>query len=237
MKAPEKSVAEPWLLPAGRVVLEQRISTLLDAGGYGGHPFLGPDEPLPCCGECDQPLAFVAHFKAHERHWRFFYCFECNPWDDRDRKRGECVFDEMPEGAIRAREGQQLEAFAWNVLPVLSPPLLEDEDSIEGALPESYAAWIGAALEERGLEEASEVLQVFEAWGAWALPGTQVGGYAHPIQNEILPLCPECSGHMDLLVRLDTEDQVGLMWGDMGAVYLHACRAHPQQVHFNLQCY
>ena len=234
---PDKGIVERWLLPAGRVVLEPRESTALDPGGHGGHPLLAPNEPHPVCGECDTPLAFVAHFQAQGRHWRFFYCFDCQPWDDRDRKRGECRLDALPPLARRAEMGGALPPRAWAVEPVLSPPLPEDESSVDGPLPAVYANWISQALEDASPENAPDVQEAFAAWGAWAGPGTQVGGYPHPIQEDTAPVCPLCSRRMDLLVRLDSEDALGLMWGDMGAVYLHACRDHLEQVHFEMQCY
>jgi len=38
-------------------------------------------------------------------------------------------------------------------------------------------------------------------------------------------------------VQIDSEEEVQLMWGDSGCVYLFECATHPEKVELLLQCF
>lgn len=72
----------------------------------------------------------------------------------------------------------------------------------------------------------------------------QLGGHAMPIQNPVLdylPHLPDREGWR-LLMQIDSEEEIGMVWGDAGRVYLMIRRddltkARFDRVQLNLQCY
>ena len=231
----------PWLLPAARVALAPLPSrSMPDSPRYGGAPARPEGALWPTCNACAQPLAFVAQFRAQGRHWRFFYCQSCAPWSEAQRQVGLCVLESSSEGEPLAEAQPPRPSawvpHAWALAPVLSPPLLEDAPLLGSAWPEEYGRWLQEQAQTEDPDE-EETARVFASWGAWAGVGTQIGGYPHPIQSFGSTVCDRCSKQMPLLARLDSEEDVGTMWADLGAVYLWACPDHPEQMLFELQAY
>lgn len=242
----------PWLKPALRVALVRTDFPDPTGNRQGGEPWMRPHEPWPRCGVCAGALAFVAQFRQGNRLWRFFYCQECKPWSDEERRAGCCRLDgvpwedtqcsvparaEAPSGGLEPapwRPAVYPAAHAWALTEVLSPPLLGDQAALETPWPAAYGQWLDRLAQVEGPDHDASTA-VFASWGAWAGAGTQVGGHAHPLQDPIVIRCPDCSAVLPLLARLDTEPTAGWWWADMGAVYLHACPDHPHVVHVELQ--
>jgi uncharacterized protein YwqG len=100
--------------------------------------------------------------------------------------------------------------------------------------------WEGLEGYCESAEKLSCVLDEDEPWGnyqktVYKFIGeqklcSQLGGYAHWIQGNENP------GEEDfiLLFQLDSEEKVGLMWGDSGLIYIFY---NPKEMKFNLQCY
>ena len=49
--------------------------------------------------------------------------------------------------------------------------------------------------------------------------------------------CPRCDQLMEMFAQIDSEEEAGLMWGDVGCIYLFCCRRHPGEVRLELQCH
>lgn len=236
------AAVRPFLKVAGRVEL-QPLSPAAPAGmaKYGGDPARPSSLPWPVCGGCGGALSFLAQFHARDRFWRLFVCQACTPWDDEERRRGMVRLEHGPlsDASLPAQPSPHDTGWvphAWVVHPILSPPLAE-EDVAPRTLPAGYLEWLDTQGAQEDLAD-DDTAAVFASWGAWPGPGTQLGGYAHFIQSPpALPACPECARDLVLLARLDSEDEVNLMWGDLGAAYLHVCPEHPDVQHYEMQCY
>lgn len=249
--SPAPAPLRPQLLAAISPLLKQACRVELRAPApddppsqprYAGDPARDTGAPWPACGTCAQPLSFLAQFPAMGRFWRVFLCESCSPWSDEDRRAGQLVIEHDPlDGKPSTRQPAPAPSpwreQAWDLFPVSSPPLLSDEESLSVPLPATYRRWLEEQESQEDLAH-DDTAPVFASWGAWSGVGTQLGGYAHFIQSPPeLPDCPHCLGPLELLARLDSEDDVGLMWGDLGAAYLHACPRHPSVVHFEMQCF
>ena len=57
-----------------------------------------------------------------------------------------------------------------------------------------------------------------------------VGGYSHWIQGDNTP-----EGAV-LLAQIDSEHEAGIMWGDVGCVYLFLATGREPQISLTLQC-
>lgn len=109
--------------------------------------------------------------------------------------------------------------------PVRSTPHWED------ARPELA----GPGLGENTWEAYNAARQVFA-------PAPQVesrpGGWPDWSQGPEWPSCPGCGRRMRLIWQLDSEPDTGLMWGDVGRVYIFACPTpcSPQSLALVIQC-
>lgn len=235
-------LVRPLLLSAKRV--EVRPLSDKDEAGiakFAGDPARPSHLPWPACSSCETPMDFVAQFPAMGQFWRLFVCETCCPWSDAERRQGLARLEVAPmsDAQLPAQPSPAPSAWephAWVMTDVLSPPLLSD---LEAGLPvpQAYVDWLEEQESKEDPEE-DQTAAVFASWGAWAGVQSQLGGYAHYIQSPPqLDPCPECGQDLELLARLDTEDDVGIMWGDLGAVYLHACPRHPHVNHYELQCF
>jgi uncharacterized protein YwqG len=62
----------------------------------------------------------------------------------------------------------------------------------------------------------------------------KLAGYPHWVQgNEECPACPTCGRTMNqLIAQLESDDNVPVLWGDVGSGYLVQCLEHKDQVAF-----
>ena len=66
--------------------------------------------------------------------------------------------------------------------------------------------------------------------------GDKLGGWPHWVQGAEYPSCPECKQQMELLIQIDSEDNLPYMFGDVGCAHLTRCRNHPQVLAFGWAC-
>jgi uncharacterized protein YwqG len=64
---------------------------------------------------------------------------------------------------------------------------------------------------------------------------SQLGGYPKWVQGESTPIDDE-GNPMKLLFQIDSEDNAGLMWGDVGLIYVFYDKK-TEKIEFTLQCH
>ena len=69
-----------------------------------------------------------------------------------------------------------------------------------------------------------------------ARAGDKLGGWPHWVQGVEYPLCPTCGSPMELVLQIDSEDNLDYMFGDVGCAHLTQCREHPEQLGFGWAC-
>ncbi len=67
-------------------------------------------------------------------------------------------------------------------------------------------------------------------------PGDKLGGWPAWVQSVEYPSCPECGARMELVMQLDSEDNLPHMFGDMGCGHITQCAAHPHVLAFGWAC-
>lgn len=105
--------------------------------------------------------------------------------------------------------------------------------------------WEGIDLHCNDASKLSCVLNEDEPWESYQqivskLIGeqgyqSQLGGYPKWVQGESTPLDSE-GNPMRLLFQIDSEDNAGLMWGDVGLVYVFYDEKS-ERIYFTLQCH
>jgi uncharacterized protein YwqG len=109
----------------------------------------------------------------------------------------------------------------------------------------SLPDWEGLGLYSIESLNVSEKLNKKEPWEAYqsiveSLVGeqdyqSQIGGYPNWVQSESTP--KQIDGNpMKLLVQIDSEEKAGIMWGDVGLIYLFYDEV-TKKCEFTLQCH
>jgi hypothetical protein len=71
---------------------------------------------------------------------------------------------------------------------------------------------------------------------ARAAEGDKLGGWPSWIQGREYPACPTCGETMQLVLQLDSDDNVPHMWGDAGIGHITQCPTHLDVVAFGWAC-
>jgi hypothetical protein len=207
------------------------------ASKFGGIPYVEAGESWPQCPTCGKPLSFICQADLRQTAYRpacgacfftFFYCWECFPWSS----------DVVGQSVVRLyREPDERRAV---LLPLPGEVPQTAQCLISFVEDVSLPDWEGTSL---WCPEASDLAcRLDEEWpwetyhdAATAIVGEQeitsrVGGYPRWIQNEDTP------PGMDFLAQIDSEDEAGIMWGDVGSVYLFLSPDEPFRTALVLQC-
>ena len=110
---------------------------------------------------------------------------------------------------------------------------------------ESLPDWEGIDLYEKRTAKIAYILNDDEPWEAYdkvveKLIGeqdyqSQLGGFPRWVQGESTPKNSD-GEYMKLLFQIDSEDNAGLMWGDVGLVYAFYDE-ETKRTEFSLQCH
>ena len=96
----------------------------------------------------------------------------------------------------------------------------------------------------RRLSELGGALELLGANGgeppddveSFPLEGEKLGGWPAWIQGIEYPSCPLCDTQMALVLQVDSEKHVAMMWGDMGIGHVTQCPNHPDVLTFAWAC-
>lgn len=250
------AITRPFAVPAAHVV---RIDS--PSRSYlGGTPQLPLGAPWPSWR--DRPLGFLGRICLSDLHrtvpidWLpssgallFFYDIERQPWGFDPEDRGWTVIYDAHD---RRRPDESRPG------KVLLLPRLD----IGFRAIDSYPSWErhpikGLDLTDRELDELSKLTdEQFQD-----SPEHQVAGFPRPVQNDDMEL--ECqltsrglrdpddprasaleagAGDWKLLLQLDSDDDLGVMWGDVGMLYFWVREQDARAGHFEnawvvLQCH
>jgi hypothetical protein len=171
-----------------------------------------------------------APVRAGVHFFTFFYCWDCLPWGFDSEAPGEWV--------VRQYKNPQ----ASQAAIIAPPPTVVHASECEVSFIEklSLPDWEGAA---RWCSQAMELAAEMNSEAPWEvyreavqrIAGEQeiesrIGGYPHWIQGNGTP------DGATFLAQIDSEDQAGIMWGDVGCVYLFVSDHADTTVRLVLQC-
>lgn len=66
--------------------------------------------------------------------------------------------------------------------------------------------------------------------------GDKLGGWPAWVQSAEYPACPQCGEIMELVLQVDSEDNIPHMFGDMGCGHITQCPRHPSVLTFGWAC-
>lgn len=71
---------------------------------------------------------------------------------------------------------------------------------------------------------------------AFPYPGDKLGGWPRWVQGIEYPTCPDCGTNMALVLQIESERTLPIMFGDIGTGYLTQCLHHPTVLGFGWAC-
>jgi hypothetical protein len=256
---------EPWLAahrrPAWRPTVEKGEPAGEQARSkFCGRPWLTAGEAPPACQECGRPLRLFVQLDLAElpaelagRHGegvlQFFYCAggdgrpECSgddgwvPFSDR-----VSLVRIVPTGELAPAES------AGDVEPLPPSTIVgwerfddvpDPEDHDLAGLAASYdfaLRTVTLRCPEVGLDVTLGLDDLAVEDIARAAEGDKLGGWPSWIQGREYPACPTCGETMQLVLQLDSDDNVPHMWGDAGIGHITQCPTHLDVVAFGWAC-
>jgi uncharacterized protein YwqG len=189
--------------------------------------------PLTFVASLDLPslqAALPAPWLPSSGRLLFFYDAENQPWGFDPKDRGSWSVMHVDE------------AVAHNAASLSAPVLTRQAMTFEAI--DTYPSWERAEVQALELTDAeAELLSDGSVAVYRRLPMHQVGGFPQPVQGDQMELecqlvshglyCGDSSGYLSreatglragfadwrLLLQIDTDDGLGVMWGDAGVLY------------------
>ncbi|WP_010516934.1 DUF1963 domain-containing protein [Croceivirga radicis] len=206
---------------------------------FGGHPYFEKGEEWPK-GKNGKHLDFIFQvFNSPELELpksvelvQFFYDWDEFPWDTENEGWLVKIYGKVDK--------EQSEFIA-------KPKELEKSKFCEIKFKQTQTLpdWEGIDLFGKDASKLSCVLNEDEPWDSYdqivtKLTGeqdyqSQLGGYPKWVQGESTPKDKD-GNPMKLLFQIDSEDNAGLMWGDVGLIYVFYDEKS-ERVEFTLQCH
>jgi hypothetical protein len=205
-----------------------------------GSPWLPDGVAWPSCPNCEQAMQLLVqldldslpeHAPSHGPGLaQLFYCTSSEPLCEVDC---QAFFPFAKSCVTRIVDGHApgRDAEARTVPNALAPK------RIVGWTPEEDLPGFEELREVLGVEVAYDD-PLYHALHASERPlaNDKLRGWPHWVQSVEYPACPECKEPMGLLFQIDSNDQVGWQWGDLGCAHWCQCAKHPGQMAFGWAC-
>jgi uncharacterized protein YwqG len=229
----------------------------ITASKFSGQPWLDEQESYPICGCCQTPMALLLQLNLNEIPpelanqfgtglLQLFYCLNCSsyaPFEDNK--------------LVRIVEPNQYPS---------QPPVIGGLGGVKDKLPaKTIIGWKqledypdGVELEEWGLifnDDYTEELiriecpdfgiiidipddsEIEDDLFSMVVTGDKLSGYPDWVQDVEYPNCPECQRRMQFVFQIDSNDNLPIMFGDMGCGHITQCPEHKHILTFSWACY
>lgn len=243
-----KPVTEPGVCDAG----ESRFN--------GGPAWLAEREGWPACSRCNNPMEIFAQIDLdavpEDYAGRFgsgllqlFYCVESdcaaeNSWEhfDETMKLVRIVDPNAGGAGTKNPLGSSKPRRVTDWQEVSDWPGYDEAENLgvkwdwEG----NYSGPTRLVVEAIGIRSepvsnhAMEEACDYDAYGP--ATGDKLGGWPYWVQNVEYPGCPECGAVMQLVLQIDSNDNVDYMFGDVGVGHITQCPKHKHVVAFGWAC-
>ncbi|WP_375772587.1 YwqG family protein [Archangium gephyra] len=222
---------------------------------FGGLPWLPNGERHPECGNCKQPLRLLVQLdlqslpeEARQRLGRgllqVFYCErdeceqECDGWFPFSQAHRVSIID-APHGHMAAPAGKPFppkEISGWKRADDYPSPAEHEELGLDFDY-DFEKDTVRVRCPEVGLDSPPIGIHDLEAETvSSALTGDKLLGWPHWIQGVEYPQCPECKARMEYVFQIDSQNNLPLMWGDMGTAHVTRCPTHPNVLALGWAC-
>lgn len=247
---------EPWRQKhertAWKPVLRDEPTDVLS--WFGGQPTSSSGRQWPICRGCQAPMRFFLQLAAQEFPQssvfplkegviQLFVCStddgSCETWAPFTGTHDICVVSSHP-GTAAPPSG--IESFPRQFITrwdqTVDAPHPEEHETLGLKYTYDFKSNVVDVVCEHppiSLNKAKMNLDVAEAISN-ALPGDKLGGWPYWVQSAEYPQCPKCQSQMNLLLQIDSEDNLPYMFGDAGCAHLTFCPNHPDVFAFGWAC-
>jgi uncharacterized protein YwqG len=205
------------------------------ASYIGGKPYMTKEDQTPCCKQCKKPLTFAFQLYMQKEKesvlFVFYYCFQCQS------KQKKNHFDMMvyhnptlEEMNPKTKKNSLIEYAEFEFHPSWSLPEWDVLQSIHSDLVDHLSkefkddAWVV-------YENTKESLVGL----AHLEPFSFYKGYPQFLSEPRFPTCKCCKKPMELFIQLDSYEEFGLSWGEMGCLYVFQCPHHENEFKIFIQ--
>lgn len=222
------------ILPASRPPVNSQLIS-----HFGGQPYFEKGELWPK-SKTGKNLEFIFQvFNSTDLQLpqdieliQFYYDWDEFPWDTSDDGWLVKIYKKIDK---------------QNIEFIDKPKELERSKycEINFSLTKSLPDWEGIGLHSHHASQLSCILDEHNPWDSYQkivnkLTGkqdyqSQLGGYPKWVQGESTPKDKD-GNSMKLLFQIDSEDNAGLMWGDVGLIYVFYDE-ESEKIEFSLQCH
>ena len=237
-----KMILEPTIKNATKIILEKSNEIENNSNiksQFGGEPYFEIDESWPQ-SKAGVNLSFVFQIYNSEgfdipkkiKLIQFFYDFEEMPWCSDDDGWLMKIYEELnPERVIRIEKPKEQEKINYCEIKFKKVKSLPDWEGLD--LHNKVAFEYICKLEtQEPFETYDEIVKELTGQEDYQ---SQIGGYPRWVQGESTPE-NENQENLNLLLQIDTEDEAGLMWGDVGLIYFFYNEKN-KKIEFELQCH
>jgi len=218
------------------------VPTLKDGPGdergsrFFGAPWLPEGKTWPLCKNCRLTLSLLLQINLSELPTKafgsegilqVFYCFNDSPHCEVE---AEAFFPRSKSVICRkvsAGEGK---------LGKGTPPVKKKARQIVGyEEADDYPHFEDALSDEMGLDLDEDFYDEDEIMDL-TRTGHKVAGWPCWVQGAERPKCSQCQKSMHVLMQIDSDESLGVQWGDVGIAHLTQCPDHHDELAFGWAC-
>jgi uncharacterized protein YwqG len=220
---------------------------------FGGAPLLAPSETWPVCKSCERPMQFFLQLSPEALPLSFtprgdgvlqlFYCSlddgGCETWSPFSGTHLVRLLSGPAEVAPHPAGLAPLPVrwvTGWSEL--VDYPHAEEHRALGLAYDYDFPnKRVSVACDELGvaLRDLDIDAGVAETIGD-AAEGDKLGGWPLWVQGVEYPSCPTCGSRMQLVLQVDSEDNIPHMFGDAGCGHVTQCPVHSDVLAFAWAC-
>lgn len=208
---------------------------------FGGAPYAETGDKCPICAACGEKLTFVFQFRDnYDMDLKpsgplhvFYYCFGCMPIETADEGQWLVKTYKNPESA------KFVETSPNETMEIVPSGVTLKRDFVVPAFDfmcELNSEVYDLCTELSPDDPHTAYEEAAKAAGAIAPVCSSMGGYQAVVQALAAQDCPHCSKDMDFFVQIQSEEDINLMWGDLGVLYLFKCHTDGS-FGMEMQCY
>jgi uncharacterized protein YwqG len=76
----------------------------------------------------------------------------------------------------------------------------------------------------------------YDHFEGFPIVGEKLGGWPAWVQGPEYPSCPQCGARMEVVLQIDSEQSIAIMWGDVGIGHVTQCPNDPEVLTFAWAC-
>lgn len=220
---------------------------------FGGAPDMPRGEGWPACAECKRPMLFLLQLDLASLPvpvlggpglLQLFMCRNddgaCESWAAFSGASLARIVsgDELERGVLPPDVEEQPERgiVAWSAVD--DTPNSQEHEALGIRYDYDFGKrQVRIACPELGFDEGGLDIDRYSAEAiSSARGGDKLLGWPQWVQGAEYPSCPHCGERMEMLLQVDSEEGVALMFGDLGTGHITQCPKHPHVLGFGWAC-